>query len=114
MAGTLKRIGPTALTATLTTNVYNNASALLYDSIKHIRVVNKNAAARLLTLYVGATGANAAGTELAFQETVPALGELNIYYPQGLKVVSTDFIVGGSSVDATSLVFWATTEQQVV
>ena len=29
MASTLKRIGPTALTTTLTTNVYNNASALI-------------------------------------------------------------------------------------
>lgn len=114
MAGTPKLIGPTALTSTLTTNVYNQGSALLFDMIKHIRIVNKNAAARTVTLYFGATGANAAGTELAFQETVPALGEFSIFYPQGMKMLSTQFIVGGSSVDSTSLVFWATTEQIVV
>ena len=45
MAGTIKRIGPTALTTTLTTNVYNQTSALLYDVITHLEVSNKTAVA---------------------------------------------------------------------
>lgn len=113
MAGTIKRIGPTALSATLTTNIYNQTSALLYDVIKHIRIVNKTAGAGTFTCYLGATGANAAGTELALAEAVPANGELNIYFPQGLKLLTTDFLVGGANA-GTTLVFYATSEQFVV
>lgn len=111
MAGSIKRIGPLALTATPTTNVYNNASALLYDVIKHLEVTNKTAAAHNFTLYIGATGANAAGTEWFVAVNVPAN---SVYHWYGSKkILSTDFIVGGADA-LTSLVIQMESEQTVV
>jgi hypothetical protein len=111
MAGTLKRtFGPLALTTTYTTNVYNNSSALIYDVIRHIHVANK-LAADTFRLYLGATGANAAGTELFFDYPVAAKQSYDYYC--ALKMVSTDFLVGGAATTLT-LVIEAEGEQYVV
>ena len=103
MAGTLKRtFGPLALVAgAYTTNVYNNASALIYDVIRHIHVANK-AAADTFRLYLGATGANAAGTELFFDYPVAAKQSYDYYC--ALKLVSTDFLVGGAATTLTLVI----------
>lgn len=111
MPGTIKRtFGPVAASATLTTNVYNNSSALIYDVIRHLHVDNK-LAADSFTLYLGATGANAAGTELFFQYPVAAKGSYDWYCV--LKMVSTDFLVGGAATTLTE-VFTGSGEQYVV
>ena len=78
----LFNFGPIALTATTTTNLLNPATATggvnggssaQYIILRHIRVVNKTAGAVTVSLWRGATSANAAGTEVAFQGTsVPA------------------------------------------
>ena len=112
MAGTIKRIGPLALTTTLTTNVYNQGSALIYDVIRHIHIANKTALAATFTLYLGATGANAAGTELFLGRSVAPNAEFE-WYPAGLKMTSTDFLVGGAGT-TTSLTITLTSEQYVV
>lgn len=112
MAGTIKRtFGPLALTNTLTTNVYNNSSALIYDVITHIHVVNKTAGAVTFSLWLGATGANAAGTELFNGYSVAANSTYDWY--GRLKMTSTDFLVGGASA-ATSLTIVGEGEQVVV
>ena len=109
---TLKRtFGPLALTNTLTTNVYNNTSALLYDILTNIHVVNKTSSAHNFTLYIGATGTNAAGTEWFFQQNVPADTALD--FPCKVKLLSTDFLVGGADAN-TALVINGTGEQYVV
>ena len=114
MAGTLKKIfGPLALTNTLTTNVYNNTSALIYDVVKQINVCNKTAGAVTFTLYLGATGANAAGTELFTAVSVPANTTNSYFFSPGLKMTSTDFLVGGASAN-TSLTIVGMGEQCVV
>jgi hypothetical protein len=111
MAGTLKRtFGPLALTTTYTTNVYNNTSALIYDVIRHIHVANK-LAADTFRLYLGATGANAAGTELFFDYPVAAKQSYDYYCAK--KLVSTDFLVGGAATTLT-LVITGEGEQYVV
>lgn len=111
MAGTIKRtFGPLALTTTYTTNVYNNASALIYDVIRHIHVANK-LLADTFRLYVGATGANAAGTELFFDYPVAAKQTFDYYC--AMKLVSTDFVVGGAATTLT-LVIEAEGEQYAV
>jgi hypothetical protein len=102
MAGTLKRtFGPLALTSTLTTNVYNNTSALIYDGLKQINVANKTGSAATFTLYLGATGANAAGTELFTAVSVPANTTSTFTFYPALKMTSTDFLVGGASANTT-------------
>ena len=112
MAGQLKRtFGPLALSATMTTNIYNNASSLIYDNLKHIHVVNKTASAVSFSLWIGATGGNAAGTEFFSAVSVPAYSVFDWY--GNLKLLSTDFIVGGAS-SATALTILGEGEQVVV
>ena len=94
MAVYKKLAGPLALTTTYTTNVYVPASALVYDVIRHIHIANKTASAVTFRLYLGATGANAAGTELFYDKSVAA-NDVYDYYC-ALKVTSADFLVGGA------------------
>lgn len=106
-----RTFGPVAMSATLTTNIYNNTSALIFDVIKHIHIVNKTGGAVTFSLWLGATGANAAGTEIFNAHSVPANGEFDYYC--NMKMVSTDFLVGGASA-GTSLTIYAEGEQYVV
>jgi hypothetical protein len=112
MAGTPKTFGPVALTTTLTTNVYNNTSALIYDVVKHIHITNKTGTAATFTLYKGLTGANTAGTELFVAVSVAANSSFD-YYPANMVLKSTDFLVGGAGT-TLALVFTMVSEQTVV
>jgi hypothetical protein len=95
----------------LTTNVFNDASALLYSVIRYIHVCNKTGSAATFSLWLGATGGNAAGTELYTAVSVPA--NSSVVYPRALKMLSTDFLVGGSGT-ATALTILLEGEQFVV
>jgi hypothetical protein len=107
----VRTFGPLALTNTLTTNVYNNTSALIYDVLTHIHVVNKTAGAVTFSLWIGATGANTAGTEFFNGQSVAANSTFDWY--GRLKMASTDFLVGGASA-ATSLTIMGEGVQVVV
>ena len=108
------RIGPVALTTTLTTNILNPAAAgagvgytptASYIILRHIRIVNKTASPATCSFWVGATGGNVAGTEfLGIGKTVPANDAID-WYGQ-LVLNSTDFLVGGAGT-ATALTFEA-------
>ena len=111
MAGTIKRFGPLALTTTLTTNVYNQTSALIVDTLRQIHIVNKTASAATFTLYLGATGANAAGTELWLGYSIPANSAFDWYGM--LKMFSTNFLVGGAGT-TLALSITGMTEQNAV
>lgn len=114
------RLGPVALTTTTTTNIWNpptltggtpSDTSNSYLIINHIRVTNKTASAAKVGLWIGATGANAAGTESIFGGTASS-GALT----QGVSIPAqsyrdwfgellmepTDFLVGGSDI-ATAL-----------
>ena len=107
----VRTVGPVALTTTLTTNVYNQGSALIYDEINHIHVANKTASAATFSLWLGATGGNAAGTELFNGKSVPA-NDVYDWYGR-LKMLSTDFLVGGAGT-ATALTITIEGKQAVV
>ncbi len=103
------RFGPLALTNTYTTNILNPPTAsggvnggssaqVIY--LKHIRVINKGAVAATFRLFIGATGANAAGTEIAYDVSVAAGAYLDMYFP-AIRLDSTDFLVGGASASTT-------------
>jgi hypothetical protein len=110
------RIGPVALTTTYTTNIFNpgtttggvNCTGAPWDKlnviIRKIRVVNKTASAATFRLYLGATGANTAGTELYYDFSVAAnsVHEAPFY----LRLSTTDFLVGGAGT-TLALVFEA-------
>lgn len=105
------RFGPVALSATLTTNILNPATASggvnagsssQYILLKHIRIVNKTAGAVTFSLWLGATGSNTAGTEvIGTGKSVPANDYIDWYGP-GLRLDAADFLVGGASA-GTSL-----------
>jgi hypothetical protein len=104
------RFGPIALTNTLTTNLLNpptatggvnGGSSPMYIILKHVRIVNKTAGAVTCSFWLGATGGNAAGTEVIGQGLSVAANSYVDWYG-ALRLDSTDFLVGGASA-ATSL-----------
>lgn len=109
-------IEPIALTATLTTNILNFAITSLsgpvgftmtqpYVVLKHIRILNKTSGAVTFSLYKGATGANAAGSEVVgIGQSVAANSAYDWYGI--MRFDSGDFLVGGASA-ATSLTLQA-------
>ncbi|MES2295349.1 MAG: hypothetical protein V4527_18780 [Pseudomonadota bacterium] len=106
------RVGPLALTNTLTTNILNPATATggtnagsssQYIILRHIRIVNKTGGAVTFSLYLGATGANTAGTEIIGTALSIAANSAYDWYGY-LRLDAADFLVGGASA-STSLTF---------
>ena len=106
----LFNFGPTALTTTLTTNILNPptasggvgaGSSAQYIMLRHIRIVNKTAAAATFSLWRGATGANAAGTEVVGNGFSVAANSAFDWYGL-MRFDAADFLVGGSNT-ATAL-----------
>lgn len=103
------RFGPIALTNTLTTNLLNPATASggvnagsssQYIVLKHIRIVNKTAGAVTCSFWLGATGANAAGTEIiGIGLSVPANSYVDWFGL--LRIDAADFLVGGASANTS-------------
>lgn len=121
-ANKVQRFGPVAMSATLTTNIINPAAAgagavgytasASYLILRHIRIVNKTAGAVTFSLWLGATGANAAGTEVVGNAlSVPANSAFDWYGM--LRMDAADFLVGGASA-GTSLTFEAEGEVGLV
>jgi hypothetical protein len=123
MAGNkLQLFGPVALTTTLTTNVIAPAAAgaggvgytatATYILLRRVHITNKTGAAATFTLYIGATGANAVGTEWALGISIAAntsfewQGQLRLEGANG-------FLVGGSNT-VTALTFEAEGEVGLV
>lgn len=101
MAGTPFKDGPQAL-ATTSEDIYVPA-ANTYALVRHIHFANTAAAARTVSAWVGATGAEAAGTALVEGKSIAANDVFDMYFPSGLKLAASDFLVALSSVDATSI-----------
>jgi hypothetical protein len=95
----LKRIAGPAFIANAATNIYTPPASTIYTVIRHIHVANVTTAAATFSLYIGATGGSAAGTELFKNVTVPANGYLD-YYPLQ-RMDSTDFLTGIASAAST-------------
>lgn len=103
------RSGPIALTTTMTTNLLNPAGASggvnggssgQYIIINHARIVNKTAGAVTCSFWLGASGANTAGTEVIGQGlSVPANSYVDFYGT--LRLDTADFLVGGASANAS-------------
>ena len=107
------RVGPVALAAAAANIVNSNITSLSgpvgytqtqpYIILTHIRLVNKTSAAATASLYIGATGASAAGTEFAFNAySIPANSYVDWY--GRLRLEPTDFLTGLASA-ATTITF---------
>lgn len=109
MQNKIFNFGPIALTNVLTTNLLNPAAASggvnggasgQYIVLRHIRIVNKTGGAVTFSLWKGATGANAAGTEVVGTAlSVPANSAYD-WYGQ-MRFDTADFLVGGASANAS-------------
>ena len=81
-------------------NIYNQGSALIYDIIKHMHVVNTTAGALVFTLFLSqTTGTETAGKELFVGHAVPANAEFDWY--GNMKMLNTDFLVGHAPITMT-------------
>ena len=95
MANTKRRLAGPAFIATSAANIYTPPAATIITYIYHIHISNKTVSAAVFTLYVGATGGSASGTELSgASHSVPAATEYDMYFPSGLPLKSTDFLTG--------------------
>jgi hypothetical protein len=112
--GTDWSFGPILLTTTETTNLlspgttaggvncgtggeYSNLRILL----RHLWVVNAAAGPVSVSLWLGASGANAAGTEFVWQDAIVQPGDrLDFYDPNGVPIDFGQYLVGGASAGA--------------
>lgn len=107
------RFGPIALTATIATDLLNPGSTSggvndgsfnLYILLKHVRILNKTGAPVAFSLYIGASGATAAGTEfMGTAAPVPGNGSVDFYSP-GVRLDTADFLVGGAAAGASLVI----------
>ena len=120
--GTPVRVGPVALTTVMTTNILNPADAgaghVGYTPtasrivLTHIRIVNKTGSAATFSLWLGATGANAAGTEVIGTAKSVAANDCYDWYGR-LPLDTADFLVGGAGT-TTALTFEAEGEVSLI
>jgi hypothetical protein len=110
------RIGPVALTTTMTTNIYNpptltgGVGAALDTNtvafISEIHLMDKGGTAgSTVNLFLGLTGANTAGTEIGGKAIPITVNQDNVLrFNPPLRVRVTDFLVGGCN-NATEVTF---------
>lgn len=111
MAGQLKKLAGPAFIAASATDIYTPAASTIYTVIRHIHIANVTAGAVTFTLYIGATGGSAAGTELFKGYSVAANSSFDYYCT--MKMLSTDFLSGLASA-GSSLTIVVEAEQNVV
>lgn len=105
------KFGPLALTNTYTTNILNpgtttggvnaGSGSNLRIILRHIRIINKTGSPVTFRLFIGATGANTAGSEFMGYDTSVAANSFVDWYGV-LPLLPADFLVGGASA-STSL-----------
>lgn len=121
-ANKIIRFGPVAM-ANAATNIINpptltggtglaGTNSNTYVILRHIRIVNKTAGAVTFSLYIGATGGSAAGTEFGGIATSVAANSYVDWYGM-VRLDVADFLTGLASA-ATSLTFEAEGEIGVV
>jgi hypothetical protein len=88
-------------------------AATQWFKITHIHIVNTGAQSSY-SLWVGATGAEAGGTQIGGGDRVVAANSRDdIYFPGGYRLDNTQYLVG-KAADASRLVITVTYEAFVV
>lgn len=105
MANTKRRIAGPAAISNSAANIYTPPASTIITYIYQIHVVNRTAAAAQFTLYIGATGASASGTEVTgTSHSVAGASEFDMFFPSGLPLKSTDFLTGVASAASTLVI----------
>lgn len=113
MAGTLKKISGPAYLANAAANIYTPPAATIQTDVRQIHLANKTGAAVTATLYVGATGGSAGGTEILSTVSIPANSVYDMYFSPALRLQSTDFL-SGLAGSASAITITVLGEQSVV
>lgn len=110
MQNTPLRVGPVALGASAANILNSNITSLAgpvgytpsqpYILLTHIRIVNKTAGAATVSLYIGATGASAAGSEFAFNAFSISGNSYQDWYGRVI-LKAADFLTGLASAGTT-------------
>lgn len=101
MAGTAIRIAGPAYIANAATNIYTPPASTILTKITQILVANKTGSIATFTLYVGATGGSAGGTELLGLSYSIGANTYVPFYFNNLVMKSTDFLTGIASAAST-------------
>jgi hypothetical protein len=97
-AGTSWKAGPAYMNSAAADIAGVNPAANTYRKIFHIHLTNTDVAARTVSLYIGATGGSAGGTEILKAKSIAASDVFDMYFPAGLRIVAADFLSGLASV----------------
>ena len=111
MAGTLRKLAGPAYIANAAANIYTPSASTILTTIKHIHFANKDSSARTFSLYIGATGGSAGGTELFKDVSIAIAGYLDWYC--SLPLLSTEFLSGIASA-ASAIVIIVNGELSVI
>lgn len=109
--GTNKLLAGPAYLGAAAANVFNEPTAGITTTVRHIHVANVTSGPVSLTLWLGATGASAGGTEIEKDRVIEANKSYD--YQGELEMSSTKFLVGKASV-ASSLVAVVEGVQRVI
>jgi len=97
-----------------------NAAADLYSpssgitaKVRHIHLANKDSSTRTVTLYVGASGGSAGGTEILKDKSIAVGDVYDAYYPAGLLLVGGSTYLSGVASAASAVVCTITGDLEV-
>jgi hypothetical protein len=104
MAGTLKRLAGPAYLLSVAADLYAPPGTGIYHVIRQIHVANVSGTVATFTLYVGASGGSAGGTELEKATPVAANTDWDRYFQPGLKLTATEFLSGLASASSALVI----------
>lgn len=92
MTGKPFRDGPAYITDA-SDDLYTSPDSALIADVTQIHLSNTSASPVNVSIYIGATGAEAGGTEI-YDNSLGANETDDIFFPGGMPISSSDFIVG--------------------
>lgn len=102
--GTPKRIAGPAYIASSATNIYTPPASTIATYITQIHIANTDSSARTFSLFIGATGGSAGGTQLEGTYSVAANSDFVRYFTPCIPMISTDFLSGIASSASTLVI----------
>jgi hypothetical protein len=102
-APTIRLAGPAYL-ANSATNIYTpptSSQVTLRTYITQIHLANVTSGAVTWTLYIGGTGGSTGGTEIGKGVSIAANTNSDLYFGDGIEMITTDFLSGLASASSS-------------
>ena len=102
-APTIRLAGPAYLAASAT-NIYtppSSSQVTLRTYITQLHLANVTSGAVTWTLYIGGTGGSTGGTEIGKGVSIAANANSDIYFGDGIEMLTTDFLSGLASASSS-------------